>query len=401
MNSAFSYIYSIPYIILFLVFFICFLKEDKGGNNIKSKNKEYIICILSFIFFFAFRGYMDTDFSIYYPIYEKTPPLYEWGRVLDYFQTNDFYISRLELGFKCYLILLRTISNDYFIVQIVTCVINVVLIHKIFKRYSLNKGLSFALFLVFNGIIIEFNLIRNSLALLLSLYTLRYCQEGKMRKFIIYNVIACFFHFSSVFFLPLYFLRKRIISKNAIWWTFAIGTLCYLSQIQYITSFLAMIVSLLGGTLANRFELYSQNELYNESYGITLGFIERAFTYIVLFANYPRLYKKSSNPIVINTLFWMLYIYFIVNSFMYEFSIFVDRVALLFIAFYWLLYPNLYYSLSRGQKHKFILILLVFGIFKMARSNNFIIRQYQNILVQHVDIEDAYKRLNTYHLYKD
>ncbi len=121
------------------------------------------LCMLVFLVFFGFRGYMDTDFVVYYPIYESAPTLSDTNGVIKFFtHVTEDYLLKVEPGFKVFVVLLKSISEDYFFLQIISSLIDVIFLNYFFKKYSPQYVLGFILFLIFSGLIIEFNLIRNS-----------------------------------------------------------------------------------------------------------------------------------------------------------------------------------------------------------------------------------------------
>ena len=133
--------------------------------------------MLVFFLFFGFRGYIDTDFAVYYPIYEMTPTLNDVDGTARFFSgINEDYIVKIEPGFKVALVILKSISNNYFFLQIVSSLINVLFLNYFFKRFSPQYALGFVIFLIFSGLIIEINLIRNSKAIFLFIYSLQYIK---------------------------------------------------------------------------------------------------------------------------------------------------------------------------------------------------------------------------------
>jgi hypothetical protein len=350
--------------------------------------------MLLFFLFFGLRGYLDTDFSIYYPIYEETPTLWDWDGILRFFSLNNTYdITRIEPGYKIYLMLLKSISSNYIIVQITSSLIDVFLINYFFKKYSAQYALSFILFLLFSGIILEINLLRNSKSIFIFLYSIQYIKERKIAKYYICNIIALLFHSSSIFFFPLYFFLHKKLPKVVIWSVFIIGNIVYILQIQYITPIISAIASSLGETYATLFDIYSSSDSFSSGYGITIGFIERFFTYILLFLSYNRINKYFKDNSSLNIFYNSFFIYFVSYTFLSEYSVFIDRITTLFSFSYWILYTYLFSIYKSNYRRIFVSILFIFAILKLYKSNNIIIRKYENIIFGVQSFEEAQSRL--------
>lgn len=396
MEPTFSYIYSVPYIILFLIFFLLFLWERRiltKNGNIKNIR---ILCMLIFIIFFGFRGYLDTDFSVYYPMYESTPEISDSVRISKFFSNiNEDYILHIEPGYKVFLIIMKSISSNYFFLQFISTLIDVFFLNYFFKKYSKVYTLSFILFIIFSGFIIEVNLLRNSKSMLLFLYSIKFIKERKAAKFFLLNLLGLLFHSSSIFYFPVYFFFHKKIPDIFLWFTFVIGNLLYLAQVKYIGPIVSSLGSLVGGNYSVLAETYSGDKMYSTGYGITIGYLERLLTFI-LFYNFYKKIKKSNqeNGFIINIFFNSYFLYSLSYLYLSEFSIFIDRITTLFAYSYWILYPYLYYYYDKIYKQVFTFILFLFGFYKMYKSNNFIIRKYQNIIWDDPTIPNAYYILN-------
>ena len=182
-----------------------------------------------------------------------------------------------------------------------------------------------------------------------------------------------------------------------IWIVFIIGNVIYLAQIHYISPIAAFLSNILGGKYALKFTDYSAADIYNSGYGITIGYLERFLSYIILFLNYKKISRIVDNKYTLNIFFNSFFLYFVINSYMSEYSIFVDRVATLFVFSYWILYTYFFYSFRVKWRKIFIVILFIFGILKMMKSNNIIIRNYQNVLTG-VQTEESAKSVLSKHL---
>ncbi|GAP72124.1 hypothetical protein SAMD00024442_25_11 [Candidatus Symbiothrix dinenymphae] len=374
MQPIFSYTYSLPYIALLLFYLVLFLSQKKQASrelNIR------IACITAFLFFFGLRGYIFSDWAVYYPLFEQTPSIWS-GDIVDFFVTDNFGLVRIEPGYKVYCVLLKSFFSDFFCFQFVSAAIDVFFLDYFFRRYSKNYALSFVLFILFGGLGLEINLMRNIKAIFLFLYSIKYIEKKNFKAYLLCNVIGMSFHFSSILFLPMYFLLNRNLSKTFIWITFIIGNILYLLQIKYIGAIVSYIASMVGGKYAIAVSSYLGSEIYGASYGISIGYIERTFTYLLLFWNYKKILR---NNIMYGKIFLNSFlIYFVMFSFFSEASIFTDRFPVLFIFSYWILYPEFFSILKRkSNKLIFIFLLLCYGVLKQLKGSN-IMDEYENVL---------------------
>ena len=61
-------IYSIPYVILVLIYGL--LADYYRSTDEAGKSRINMVCIAIFLFFFGFRGFVSHDWVIYYPAFE-------------------------------------------------------------------------------------------------------------------------------------------------------------------------------------------------------------------------------------------------------------------------------------------------------------------------------------------
>jgi hypothetical protein len=395
MEPTFSYSYSTPYLILILIFFLLFLWENRVRKNEGNITMIRYLCMLIFFVFFGLRGYMDTDFVVYYPIYEAAPTLSDTSGVVRFFShLTDDYLLKVEPGFKIFVVLLKSISSDYFLLQIVSSLIDVIFLNYFLKKYSPQYVLGFIMFLIFSGLIIEFNLLRNSKAIFIFIYSLQFIKERNALKYFICNGIGLFFHSSAIFYFPLYFFLHKKIPNQVVWGAFIVGNVLYLGQIKFITPIVIALGNLVGGVYSLMAETYSEDSLYSTGYGITMGYVEKVFTFILFYRLYNRIGEFIKDEKLLNIFFNLFFIFTVTYLFLSEYSVLIDRMTTLFVMSYWILYPYVYAVLERMFKMVFTFILLMFGLYKMYNSNNNIIRKYENILWDKPTITRAYYIIN-------
>ena len=391
MEPTFSYIYSLPYIVFFLIFFILFLWENKLRKQDADIKVVRYVCMAVFFIFFGFRGYLDTDFMLYYPLYESTPVITDTRAITNFFSVNaDDFILKIEPGFKVLLVILKSISPNYFLLQIVSTLIDVLFLNYFFKKYSPQYVLGFIMFCIFSGLIIEINLLRNSKAIFIFIYSLQFLKERNPYKYFLCNCIGLLFHSSAIFYFPLYFFLHRRLHPAFVWGVFIVGNVLYLGQVRFVTPLVTALGSLLGGVYELMAEGYSQDSTYSSGYGITVGYLEKIAIFVLIYNYYKKIVEYVDDEGIVNIFFNLLFLSTSTYLLLSEFSVLIDRITTLFAVSYWILFPYLYASFERWAKMVFACVLLVFGIFRIYKTNFIITRKYENILWSNPSIGKAY-----------
>lgn len=357
-----------PYLVIEIFFLLLaaleiFIKFDK--NSIQIFN---IFVGLTFIVFFGFRGFIGWDWHSYYPFYKDLNTLVNLN-------TKDL---KFDFGFTVFAISIKTISSDYHFFIFVNTLIDFILLHIFFKRYLPANlyAFAFAVFIVMGGIVFELDLLRNFKGLLLFMISIRYLENRKIVPYMILNLIGLSFHWSSVIFFPLYFFLHKKIDLRVFIIITIIGNTIYLLQIEFIKPFVQFISTYLGGTVKYKTDFYLGASLYNQTYGITIGYIERLLTTVLILIYYNKLIEKSaSNIIFINCFF----VYFVFFFFFSEISILVSRLARLFYFSYWILWPSLIQISNNTLKYLLYVPLAIFLNLKIIKATNNIFYKYDNV----------------------
>lgn len=381
-----SITYSIPYLVFGLYLFVLMLLEFRLLKQEKDIRFIRLGVIIGFILFFGLRGFVFSDWNIYYTLFENMPTIWDGGLFsvfnqdfTDYF-TADAATGKagMEKGFIYFTLFFKSIIPNYHAFVLFNVVIDVILLNVFIKRYSSYYALSFLLFITFGGLIIECDLIRNIKAILLFLVSIKYLQERRIMPYMLLNLAGILFHSSAIVFLPLYFFLHKECSIWVMWVIFILGNIIMLLKISYVQPILLSIGDMIGGRLAVQVRVYFVLEEYNSAYGISIGYIERVLTFLALILTQKKLVQQSAHNIIfINTYI----LYFFVFFFLSEISIAVERLTLLFIFSYWILYPNLLALVKYVANKSIVLMAIVtFSILKITLLTQDILTKYDNIL---------------------
>ncbi|MEY0234618.1 EpsG family protein [Providencia manganoxydans] len=178
------------YIILILISLL-FLRKDRLKKN---QNFNFSVLYFSFIVISCSRN-IGSDFNAYQNIFENIDtipiePIFEWIIIA---------LKNFGFGFRTFIL--------------VTTLIPLLLIYPIFKN-SKDKFLSFFIFLVFEYLFNQASIIRGFWAGCFILYAIFLYSKNKKIISFPFFLVACFSHYSSIFILILFLLKKIKMKAN-------------------------------------------------------------------------------------------------------------------------------------------------------------------------------------------
>lgn len=388
----FSVIYAFPYTVVFLI--ICLFSFpivlNKRKNLVVNYASEYAVFFILSIFI-GLRGFIYSDYRAYYNTFKILPTLF------DGFSTIFKSLSELpfEKGFLLFSIFLKTFTKNYFIYQEIQFFIEFIILYYFFKTYIKDHILlAFAFCYIFGGVIgsMQINLSRNFKSILLFLLSIKYLNKNKIHLYIILNLLGVIFHISSLFYIPLAFILTKRFSKSKYLLVFIIGNIIYLCQIRYLSSILLTITNSYNGSLSYIFKRYVLNNRWNTSYGISIGYFERCFTFLFVLKFSNKLWAQKYNVIFLNCLFLHIFSYLYLS----EFKIFTDRIPLLFIFAYWVIYPQIYALYTKKMKCIFWVAFMFYSLLKLSRCNS-ILYLYDNALFLKYPFQERVKTLDNFY----
>ena len=174
-------LYNVPYICVFILFFLLLKYENNNGN----RNNVRLIAAGIFILFYGFRGYIGTDWYNYSTYYEQAT-LKSWSEA-DY-ELGFAFIAKLfhdlgisYLGFVFFIVLLQTFLWD-----------------RLLKRLNQPIALSYIILIsIFPLLIID--LLRNFTSILIALQGLPFLIRGNKKGAIGYFLLSVLFHTTGLF----------------------------------------------------------------------------------------------------------------------------------------------------------------------------------------------------------
>lgn len=363
-QPTYSISYAIPYCILGAILIAIYIWYT--NNNTRSYGN--IIATLIILFFIGLRGHVQSDFIAYYKFFESVPTI--WNPKF----TSSIHIG-FEPGFIIYTAIVKSIWPNYFFWVFVNTAIDIWILSWCFKRYSTSSILSWLFFILFNGLAIEFNLYRNSKAIVIFILSIPYIQQRRFLPFFMLWLLELTFHTSSLIYLPTYFILNREYNRKIIFILFILSNIIFFFKLSP-TSFLIDRISSISSifpTVSKAIGYFENNSI---SAGITLGYIERTFLFITALYLYPHLLnEKKSNLIFINAFFLYYFLFYLFS----DVVVFVQRFPLLFTFSYWILGPNLI-NLAKGvSKRLWMLGFFIFYFIKVTSITNQLPYRYDNL----------------------
>lgn len=377
-----SFFYSVPYIFFVLLLGVLSLAEcflDK--NNIQKKGL-LLFTYLIVLVFIGLRGFVYSDWISYYAFYNVLPSLSSPD--LSWFLFDSMY-SNWELGFNIYSVLCRSVFPDYHWWIAFSTLIDLLILYSFLNLYVKNQIFGLLLFIAFSGLGLEFNLLRNVKAILIFLFAIRFIQERRPIPYFVTIAIACLFHITSVIYFPLYFILNRKYDKKCIVFLFLLGLIVFFLRVEYIKTVIVWFVSMFDSRLNRMVEDYFVDSVYSQQRVLSIGFIERFFSFAFLMIMRDKLIEKSCFNIIFFNAF-VIYLF----SYLYlsELTILTDRISLLFVFSYWVLYANVFDVIKNRQlKLLFFLGVVSYSVLRVMADNSHILAQYDNLLFGIQDFE--------------
>jgi hypothetical protein len=179
-------------------------------------------------------------------------------------------------------------------------------------------------------------------------------------------------------FFPLYFFLHKKIPTWLLWAIFLLGNTITLLHISYLQPLMLSFADMVGGRLGVQIKLYFAIDFFNQSYGISIGYLERVITYLLIILFQNKLIQQNER----NRLFINGYVlYFFIFFFFSEIMVAVERLSLLFVFSYWILYPNLLALVKEiANKVVFTITLILFCYMKVVMATINVFAKYDNVL---------------------
>lgn len=363
--------YAYPYLLLLLAFGILAV----CGNYYKSSSEKTtyinVLSMIIFVFFFGLRGYVAYDWASYCPAFNDLPDL----RTM---LTLPIAKWPWEPGFMLFGLFCKWIYPNYLFFQFAISLLNAILIFRFFSKYVDNIPFALLLFCTMGGFEISINLLRNSVAIFLFLNAINYIVDKKPLPYFAICALACTFHLSSLAYFPMYFILNRKMKYNIMLAVFIAANAIYLLHIPILKSVVLMFADILMPSTKLWIEAYFNMDATTGS-TLSIGYIERLLTGILLFCYMDKLRSIRGCNIFVNSMF----LYLCVFLFLSEFRTISTRCSYLFVFAYWITWIDLTKCFTiRNNKILFMSFIGIYSLLKAYSANTTAMSYYYNILFE-------------------
>lgn len=345
--------------------------ERAWGENPKLSKYCRLYCVLIYLIFIGLRGYIGTDWYNYQLIFNNTPALFseDW---------RSFWSeNRLEPGFIGFVSTMKSVWNNYYFFVFINSCIDVSIVHIFLKKYVDWYTLGFLIFFVMGGLTLS-ELMRNMRGICIFMLSIKYLSERKPLPYFMLNGLGMLFHWTSLFFLPLYFILHIRWNRSILFVAFIIVNIIFLYQIEFLRPTIEWAAEKFGGRTAYLFTQYLLNEAFSERYVLSIGYFERVLTTLLILIFWGKLHRKRNT----NTVFINIYTLYIFSFFfLSEIRELAARASLLFIFSYWVLIPALFNAIiTRWKRRLFIISLYIYCLLKINGLTSLPLYRYDNHL---------------------
>jgi len=373
-----SFVYAIPYVLIFFMLVILSLPYTNNNVKFNSMYKAYsmmLVFILLFMFF-GFRGFIFTDWKAYYDCFMRSPVIGDSKLKKEFFFNADLY-SSWEKGFLWLNVICKSIIPEWWFFQVANFIIDFFVV-LLFIKFHIPKYvvLGMCFYFSFGALRYDVNLLRNAKAIMIFICSLKFVKEQKIMLYMALNLLGTLFHSSAIFFLPLYFVLNKKPSRMFLILLFVIGNILFLFKIRWLSGIIEFVLNVIGGRLSRVGIAYLNSDVYSSAYGLSVGYIERTITFFLVMHFRNRLLKTKSNVIVLN----IMYIYLFSFLFLSEMSILSDRIPTLFLLAYWIVYPQIYGYLNKNKKMLFLVLFFLYSSLKIVSGYSSVVCAYDNII---------------------
>lgn len=181
------------FLLLFLMFF-SFIQIQKIDSKLY---KPYVFIGIVLVLVVGLRYGLETDYFRYYRMFNESSEALFRGSVYD----------TTEPGFAIFIIIVRTIYNDYNFFLLIIAIISIWGKMKVFQNYPYCFVILLLYYLRFFTFM-ELNAIRQGVATVFVLFAIKCILESDTKGFIVFTVIATLIHSVCFFVLVVYFFKK-------------------------------------------------------------------------------------------------------------------------------------------------------------------------------------------------
>lgn len=244
------------YIITLVTVLLLALHFDIGGSK-RYYYSFYYGILVWLIFLSGFQYMVGTDIPYYMEEYENLS-------LNDFSWDNLKYLSseRRQFGWMIFLYCCRFFTGNFFLPKLLQAIFLNIAIFTFFKKISKYTFFCIFFYLLIGFLVLNYNVLRQSIALALELYAILYFKDRKYWKFTLFVFLAFQFHNSALILCLIPFIRIVSLYKNqvAVLIATSIMFVFIMLSINIVDVFFSLTqTGLIGDNLANVGVSYMQS----------------------------------------------------------------------------------------------------------------------------------------------
>ncbi len=362
------------YLIYTILLFVAYFEMDRFSYFGRIHKILFYLILLVFFLLSSLRWERGTDWMSYYEFYNS----------ISSYSPKSWYF---EFGYSYLNYLVKVLFNSYSVLLGILAFLVYSLVGTTIYKYGVYPILSLAIWFAIS--IADIFLTRNTIAISLAIFSIRYIIDRKLVPFLLVLAVAFLFHRSALIFFPAYFIYSLKISRSILVWGMGIVIVVGLCFSEFVVGHIG---GLLGPTIESKLQYYLQTgteETFGSAYSAAIvllkGAVNRSLILIVLLFWMNNERKEDS---VLNG-FINFYVFGLLLFFMtVPLSPALGRIASYYNIFQLFLFPYIL-LLGKDRKNQILLFILI-GVYFLIRLEG-VITNYKDLYVPYKSIFDTYK----------
>jgi len=333
-------------IFIYFIIYATVIFLSSISRKVKNKTCRSLLVLLCIVILSMFGGLRDysvgTDVTVY-GLNTFSASL-NFNNFVDYINTIDMEPLFLLLNYG-----VSRLTSNYHVCMFIFQLVTNTLIFKI--AYDNQKECSFTLmicvflFVWYNS---TFNILRQSIAILIMLYSYKFIKQEKNVPFICCLIVAFLFHKSALICLTYPVIYKISKNKNQI-----LSLLILTIIMLFLFNNVSNMIQLVNISAFDKYEYYVLTEKTNLN---LLYFTVKCLIFIVI-SIFCIVLKKNEEETMKDLLFFELFdvLFYLLSNFV----LYGYRVSYYFLPFLILLIPNIYSRIRIKQNRIFFISLII------------------------------------------
>lgn len=368
------------YIIIFVIVGALALLTEQYKNSKLATFLEVLVLILLIIFSgtrYRLGGY---DYGVYEDVFNTAPYLSDFT-----LKTSNIYGT--EIGYLFINSLIKTLGFNFYGFTLFHSIIFYTILYLALKKYKLNFGFILIVFLYKLFIFNTFVSLRQSLVLVIFLFSLRFIIEKKPIHYYLLILPCLLLHSSAMFLLPLYFINKIKFTKKSL--TIYISVFFLLFLLNYTGIYVFNPINILERVFINNSNMMTKIDQYfkDEVAVNVLNVLECYGIVILLIFHFDKTYKTKEEKTFINLFLLLIPIITFFRSF--EIMVRLRDYFSIFMAF---VLSYIFKNHAEKDKQLFYLLTVLFCFAGYIRYiynyDNGSLRNYESYIKEQISIRE-------------